>query len=107
MHIVPQDKIVVGNWMNDTLVSSLHQQFDVVLADYLIGAVEGHAPYQQEQVVERLARFLKPGGVLYLVGAEPLASATLANARLGDSAAARYAATNLMAERCSHIDWFG
>lgn len=82
-----QDSIVVGNWMNDSLLGS-DSKFDVVLADYLIGAVEGYAPYQQGAVLERLGDFLNDDGILYLVGAEPLASASAAHVRM--PAAARY-----------------
>jgi hypothetical protein len=46
--------------------------FDVILADYLIGAMDGFSPYTQDQMLTKLCRYLKPGGRLYLVGLQPL-----------------------------------
>ena len=42
------------------------------MADYLIGAVDGFAPYTQDLVLERLRNYLAPGGRLYIVGMEPI-----------------------------------
>lgn len=63
----PQDRIIVANWADPALLSG--ERFDTVLADYLIGAVEGFAPYFQEGMVSRLRAMT--GGRLYLVGLEP------------------------------------
>lgn len=40
--------------------------------DYLVGAIEGFAPYYQDAIIERIARHLVPGGRVYLVGLQPL-----------------------------------
>lgn len=63
----PQDRIIVGNWADPQLLSG--ERFDTVLADYLIGAVEGFAPYFQERMFARLHGVT--AGRLYLVGLEP------------------------------------
>jgi len=63
----PQDRLVVGNWTDPNLLAG--EQFDTVLADYLLGAVEGFAPYFQTSLLARL----RPLTVkrLYLTGVEP------------------------------------
>jgi len=62
-----QDELVVGNWEDPGLLEG--QVFDTVLADYLIGAVEGFAPYFQSRMFPRLAPHV--GRVLYVVGLDP------------------------------------
>lgn len=37
------DSVLVGNWMDDNFCSNLGK-FDTILADYLIGAVDGFSP---------------------------------------------------------------
>ena len=37
----------------------------------MIGAIEGFAPYYQDQICARLAKLLVPGGRIYLVGLQP------------------------------------
>ena len=64
----PQDRAIAGNWLDPTLL--FEERFEVVLADYLLGAIDGFAPYFQGQLFERLRPHV--GGVLYLVGKEPL-----------------------------------
>lgn len=59
--------LLVDNWMNPALLKD--QVFDTVLADYLLGAVEGFAPYFQRDLFRRLAPHV--GGVLYVVGLDP------------------------------------
>lgn len=66
----PQDRIIVGNWADPNLLAG--ERFDTVLADYLIGAVEGFAPYFQERMFARLHGLT--AGRLYLVGLEPYVS---------------------------------
>lgn len=61
------DRLLVGNWTNPALLAG--ETFDTVLADYLLGAVEGFAPYFQSQVFERL-RPLTPRR-LYVTGVQP------------------------------------
>lgn len=60
--------VVVGDWSDASLLGG--ERFDVVLADYLLGAVEAFAPYFQHRLFERLARHV--AGRLYVVGLEPL-----------------------------------
>lgn len=66
----PQDRFVTGNW-TDPMLLPQDDRYDVILADYLLGAIDGWAPYFQDQLFGRLARHLKPGGWLYVVGLEP------------------------------------
>jgi hypothetical protein len=48
----PQDSLLVGNWMDDKFCQDLGK-YDTILADYLIGAVDGFSPYTQDLVIER------------------------------------------------------
>ncbi len=63
----PQDAIVVGNWREPELLAG--EVFDNVLADYLLGAIEGFAPYTQDQLFTRLRPLI--GRRLYFIGLEP------------------------------------
>ncbi len=63
----PVDQFVTGNWTDPTLLHG--ERFDVVLADYLLGAIDGFAPYFQSQLFARLRPLV--GGRLYAVGMEP------------------------------------
>jgi hypothetical protein len=67
--IAPSAKIVLGQWTKPTLLQG--ESFDVVLADYLIGALDGHAPFYQYRIIPRLRPLVRTGGLLYLVGMEP------------------------------------
>jgi Cyclopropane fatty acid synthase and related methyltransferases len=40
------------------------EMFDTILADYLVGAVDYFAPFYQDLLLEKLARLLRPGGVV-------------------------------------------
>lgn len=62
-----QDRLVVGNWMDPELLAG--EQYDTVLADYLVGAIEGFAPYWQDRIFARLRPMV--GRRLYVVGLEP------------------------------------
>lgn len=62
-----QDRLVVANWADATLLAG--DRFDTVLADYLLGAIEGFAPYFQSDLFGRLRPLV--GGRLYLTGLEP------------------------------------
>lgn len=66
-----QDQILIGNWMDDAFCSTLGL-FDTILADYLIGAVDGFSPYTQDIIVEKLSRYLNPGGKIYIIGMNPI-----------------------------------
>lgn len=67
----PQDRIVLGNWANEALLAG--ERYDTVLADYLVGAIEGFAPYFQPYLFTRLRRLT--AGRLYVVGLEPYVTA--------------------------------
>ena len=61
------DEIILGNWANADLLRG--EVFDTVLADYLAGAIEGHAPFFQPYLFNRLRPLTKQ--VLYVTGLEP------------------------------------
>lgn len=61
------DRIIVGNWVDETLLQGEH--FDTVIADYLLGAIEGFAPYFQPYLFKRLRPLT--GQTLYVTGLEP------------------------------------
>jgi hypothetical protein len=61
------EKIVTGNWADPQFLAG--ERFDTVVADYLIGAIDGFAPYFQDEMIGRLRRLTV--GRLYLVGLEP------------------------------------
>lgn len=63
----PDDGLIVGNWADETLLAG--ERFDTVLADYLLGAIEGFAPYFQAQLFRRLRPLV--GRTLYVVGLDP------------------------------------
>ena len=48
------------------------QKFNVIIADYLIGAMDGFRPYQQDLMIPQLLDLLAPHGRLYIVGLEPI-----------------------------------
>ncbi|MEM1188376.1 MAG: class I SAM-dependent methyltransferase [Pseudomonadota bacterium] len=62
-----EDRMLVGNWADDALLAG--EQFDTVLLDYFIGAVDAFAPYGQEALLRRLVE--RVGGTLYVTGLEP------------------------------------
>eukprot|EP00946_MAST-07B_sp_MAST-7B-sp1_P005158 g5158.t1 len=68
----PKVKVVVGNWRNKNFMPGT--AFDVVVADYFLGAVERHWAHGASAMLERLLRAVKPGGYLLLVGLEPYES---------------------------------
>ncbi|RYY42508.1 MAG: hypothetical protein EOP59_09855 [Sphingomonadales bacterium] len=63
----PQDALLVGNWTDPALLAG--EMFDTVLADYLLGAVEGFAPYFQSELFARLRPLTRRR--LYVTGVEP------------------------------------
>lgn len=75
----PQDRLLLGNWMDAALLAG--EVHDVVLADYLVGAIEGFSPYFQESLFQRLRPHV--GRRLYVVGLDPyvVGEATTAEAR--------------------------
>ena len=63
------DSLIVGNWME---VDDSLGKFDTILADYLIGAVDGFSPYEQDTIVDKLKNHLTPDGRLYIIGMNPI-----------------------------------
>lgn len=63
-----EDRVLTGNWTDPLLLHG--ERFDTVLADYLLGAVDGFAPYFQHRLFGRLAPHV--AGRLYIVGLEPI-----------------------------------
>ncbi len=61
------DRILAGNWTDPGLLAS--ERFDVVLADYLLGAIDGFAPYFQDRLFARIRPHV--GSRLYVVGLAP------------------------------------
>lgn len=66
------DRVEEGNWTDPAFLYG--EVYDVVLADYLLGAVDGFSPYFQDRLLERLRRHV--GSRLYLVGLEPYPETT-------------------------------
>ena len=62
-------EVVLGNWRDEEFLKG--RSFDVVVADYLLGAIEYHWPYGADQMMDRLCAALRPGGYLLIVGMEP------------------------------------
>lgn len=63
----PRDRLVVGNWTDPDLLAG--ERYDTVLADYLVGAMDGFAPYWQDRLFGRLRALT--GRRLYVIGLEP------------------------------------
>eukprot|EP01095_Lingulamoeba_sp_RSL-Kostka_P004793 TRINITY_DN16010_c0_g1_i1.p1 TRINITY_DN16010_c0_g1~~TRINITY_DN16010_c0_g1_i1.p1 ORF type:complete len:397 (+),score=105.03 TRINITY_DN16010_c0_g1_i1:71-1261(+) len=61
------DELVLGNWLDKDLLKG--RQFDFVIADYLLGAIEAYSPYFQDLLFDRLYPHVKER--LYVVGLEP------------------------------------
>jgi len=77
-------KVVIGNWfppngddkqslsMIDKDENGDTKLYDTIVADYLIGAMDGFSPFTQDQMIDKLAHRLKPGGRLYIAGLQPI-----------------------------------
>jgi len=63
----PQDRLIAGNWTDPALLSG--DVHDVVIADYLLGAIEGYAPYFQAGLFARLRPLV--GRRLFVIGVDP------------------------------------
>lgn len=63
-----------GSSNNDVLLyqDEEPEQFDTILVDYLIGAMDKFSPYFQDVIFERLNVHLRPGGRLLILGMEPI-----------------------------------
>lgn len=62
-----QDRVLVGDWADPALLAE--ERYDTVLADYLLGAIDGFAPYFQPELFHRLRPLVD--GTLYVVGLQP------------------------------------
>jgi len=56
--------------------------FDTILADYLVGAIDGFSPYFQDQIFHRLAPHLTPGGKMYVIGLQPIPDSVAGDANV-------------------------
>ena len=63
----PKDQLVLGNWNDPNLLAG--ERFDTVVADHLLGAIEGFAPYFQTQLFPRLRQLT--GKRLFVTGMQP------------------------------------
>lgn len=63
----PQDRIILGNWADPALLKG--ERYDTVIADYLLGAVEGFAAYFQHRLFARLRPLV--GRKFYVIGLDP------------------------------------
>ena len=89
--IADKGEIIIGNWSSGVdrngeieLDFSSHanknekklllegQTFDTILADYLVGAIDGFSPYFQDLIFHRLVPHLAPGGRMYIIGLQPI-----------------------------------
>ncbi len=97
-----QDRIVCGNWVDPDFLEG--EQFDTVLVDYLVGAVDRFAPYFQRRLLERLKTLVR--GRLYLVGLEPYpAAGSDRHGRLVEAVANLRDATLLLAGDRPHREY--
>ena len=62
-----EDRILHGNWKHDDLLN--RECFDIVVAGYLLGAIDGFAPYFKMELFGRLKRYMKDK--IYIIGLEP------------------------------------
>ena len=68
--VLEGNHIVVGNWFGELHLPQM--QYDTIIADYLVGAMDGFSPYRQDEIIPKLTHLLKPGGRIYIVGLEPI-----------------------------------
>jgi len=66
------DRLVTGNWEDPLFLHG--EVYDVVVADYLLGAVDGFSPYFQDRLFVRLRPHV--GSRIYVVGLAPYPDAT-------------------------------
>jgi len=90
------DQLVVGNWMDPDLLAG--ERFDTVLADYLLGAIEGFAPYWQDQLFQRLRPLVKQR--LYIIGLEPYVHLHVNALSLDNPSAALVVAIGRLRDAC-------
>lgn len=105
-HMRPVDRVLTGNWQDPALLEG--ERFDTVLADYLLGAIDGFAPYFQDRLFARLRPHV--AGRLYAVGLAPYRDGEggEAGALIRELAALRDACILLAGHRCYReypLDW--
>lgn len=77
----PRDRLVLGSWSDPHLLAG--ERYDVVVAQYLLGAVERASPYFEHRLLARLRPLV--AGRLCVVGLEPpLRPATPADRLVSD-----------------------
>jgi len=71
--IANRTTVVLGNWFVPTQYPITKDAvFDTIIADYLIGSMDGFSPYRQDEMIPLLLHHLTPTGRLYIVGLEPV-----------------------------------
>jgi len=68
-------EVIIGNWFSDSDAETelCHgETYDTIVADYLVGAMDGFSPYFQDLVFPRLGRHLAPHGRLFVLGLQPI-----------------------------------
>uniref|UniRef100_A0A6U5KST7 Methyltransferase type 11 domain-containing protein n=1 Tax=Corethron hystrix TaxID=216773 RepID=A0A6U5KST7_9STRA len=64
--------VLIGNWQDEMTVLCEDELFDTIIVDYLVGSIDGFAPYYQDLIFPRIVRHLSPGGRIYVVGLQPI-----------------------------------
>jgi len=69
--------VIIGNWQSKRAENGEDElchgeKYDTILADYLVGAMDGFSPYYQDQIFPRLTKHLKKGGLIHVVGLNPI-----------------------------------
>jgi hypothetical protein len=81
--IAHKGHVIIGNWAtgvsrnghleyNTDKLLLEGQTFDTILVDYLVGAMDGFAPYFQDLIFDRLMPHLAPRGRMYIIGLQPI-----------------------------------
>lgn len=81
------DVLVQGSWCVDGRRPKDVEPCDTILADYLIGSMDGFTPFAQDRLLEDILPLLKPDGFIHLVGLQPIYTLLSASAysRLTDA----------------------
>lgn len=62
-----EDRLVTGTWADPSVLAG--ESFDTILCDYLLGALNDHAPHFQQKIFKRLRPHAR--GRMYVVGLDP------------------------------------
>lgn len=68
---INKTEVVLGNWFGKEPLR-YGEEFDTIICDYLIGAMDAFSPYMQGAMIRKLLGYLKPGGRLYVLGLQPI-----------------------------------